>query len=201
MKINEIARRNDGNYVTEDGTQYVMCYLNPAYGEEGEPEYIKKVIPIDGTEGWVAEYQDAQHKWATADERETDERVDVSRIPVESGEDPMQVLLSLMEDTTHRPEVALGLIEKNESLGIQQMIELLIEFEKKLKPDWKELLDKMYGEQMRISDVIREDLANTGTAKKNQAYSKQHMKAIEKLKCCFEEAGYEVDRTPKRQRK
>ena len=202
MNINEIARRNDGNYVTEDGTTFVMHYLNPAYGEKDEPMYITKEIPIDKNEGWVAEYQDAQHKWATADERETDERIDVARVSVESGEDPMLVVLSLIADKKGNPEAALGIIEGEEdSVEKQKLVDLLIKYKEQLNDDWQVLLDKLYGEQMRISDICREDLATKGVTKTNQAYSKQYNKAIEKLKACFEEAGYEVDRTPKRKRK
>lgn len=202
MRFNEIARRNDGNYVTEDGTTFVMHYLNPAYGEKDEPEYITKKIPIDKNEGWVAEYQSAQHKWATADERESDERIDVAGVSVESGEDPMLVVLSLIADKKGSPEVELGIIDEEEdSVEKQKLVDLLIKYKEQLNDDWQVLLDKLYGEQMRISDICREDLETKGTTKSNQAYSKQHNKAIEKLKACFEEAGYEVDRTPKRNRK
>ena len=202
MNINEIARRNDGNYVTEDGTTFVMHYLNPAYGEsDDEPMYIKKEIPIDKNEGWVAEYQDAQHTWATADERETDERIDVSRVSVETGEDPMLVVLSLVADMKGNPEVALGIIDgEKESADKQKLIELLIKYKEQLNDDWQELLEKIYRDQKRISDICRDDLETKGITKTNQAYSKQHNKAIDKLKNCFEEAGYEVDRTPKRKR-
>lgn len=202
MKIETIAFRNDGNYVTEDGTTFVMHYLNPAYGEKDEPKYITKEIPIDKNEGWVAEYQDAQHKWATADERETDERIDVSRVPVETGEDPMQVVLSLVADMKNSPEVAIGIIEGEEdSVDKQKLVELLIKYKEQLKDDWQELLEKIYRDQMRISDIRRDDLATKGTTKTNQAYSKQHNKALEKLKSCFEEAWYEVDRTSNKKRK
>ena len=202
MNIKEIARRNDGNYVTEDGTTYVMHYLNPAYGEKDEPEYITKEIPINGNEGWAADYQVAQHIWATSDERETDERIDVSRVPVEAGEDPMLVVLSLVAGVLGNPEEALGITdEEEESVDKQKVVELLITYKKQLKDDWQELLEKIYRDQMRISDICRDDLATKGTTKTNQAYSKQHQKALEKLKSCFEEAGYEVDRTPKKKRK
>lgn len=202
MRFNEIARRNDGNYVTEDGTAFVMHYLNPAYGEKDEPKYITKEIPIDGNEGWVAEYQESQHKWATADERETDERIDVARVSVESGEDPMLVVLSLIADKKGNPEAALGIIEGEEdSVEKQKLVDLLIKYKEQLNDDWQVLLDKLYGEQMRISDICREDLETKGVTKTNQAYSKQHNKAIDKLKDSFEKAGYEVDRTSKRKRK
>ena len=199
MNIKEIAFRNDGNYVSEDGTKYVMHYLNPAYGEsDNEPEFITEEIPIDRNEGWVAEYKDAQYKWAKSDERETDERADVSRVPVDSNEDPMLVILSLIEDETGNPEALLGIISNKEPLEKRKAVELLIKFKERLKADWQVLLDKIYGEQMRISDICREDLENTGITKSNQAYSKQHNKALDMLKACFEEAGYTVDRTAKR---
>ena len=65
MRIQDISYHNDGNYITEDGTTYVMHYLNPARKETGQPEYITQKIPIDNNEGWVAAYQNDQHEWAT----------------------------------------------------------------------------------------------------------------------------------------
>lgn len=201
MKIETIAFRNDGNYVTADGTTFVMKFLNPAYGEKDEPEYITQEVPINANDEWVKEYLDEQHKWATSQEREEDERVDVSKIPVDSDEDPVQVLLGLIENQQGNPEVALGIIGEEESDEKKKIVALLTEYKEELAPTWKSLLDKIYGEQMRISDIQREDIALTGETKTNQAYSKQANKAIEKLKACFEAAGYEVDRTPKRKRK
>ena len=201
MKIETIAFRNDGNYVTEDGTTFVMKCLNPAYGEKNEPQYITKKIAISPDDEWVKEYMDEQHKWATAQEREEDERVDVSKIPVDSDEDPVQVLLNLIENQNGNPEVALGISGEEESDEKNKIVALLTEYKKELAPTWQSLLDKIYGEQMRIADIQREDIATKGETKTNQAYSKQVNKAIEKLKNCFEAAGYEVDRTPKRKRK
>lgn len=201
MKIETIAFRNDGNYVTEDGTTFVMKFLNPAYGEKDEPEYITQEIPINANDEWVKEYMDEQHKWATSQEREEDERVDVSKVPVDSDEDPVQVLLGLIENQQGNPEVALGIIGEEESDEKNKIVALLTEYKEELTPTWQNLLDKIYGEQMRISDIQREDIATKGETKTNQAYSKQVNKAIEKLKNCFEAAGYQVDRTPKRKRK
>ena len=201
MKIETIAFRNDGNYVTEDGTTFVMKFLNPAYGEKDEPEYITQEIPISPDDEWVKDYMDEQHKWATSQEREEDERVDASKIPADAGEDPMQVLLGLIESSQGNPEVALGIIGEEESDEKQKIVALLTEYKETLAPTWQNLLDKIFGMQMRISDIQREDIALTGETKTNQAYSKQVNKAIEKLKACFEAAGYEVDRTPKRKRK
>lgn len=201
MKIETIAFRNDGNYVTEDGTTFVMKFLNPAYGEKDEPEYITQKVAISPDDEWVKEYLDEQHKWATSQEREEDERVDVSKIPVDSDEDPVQVLLGLIENQQGNPEVALGIIGEEESDEKNKIVALLTEYKEELAPTWQNLLDKIYGEQMRISDIQREDITTKGETKTNQAYSKQVNKAIEKLKGCFEAAGYEVDRTPKRKRK
>ena len=201
MKIETIAFRNDGNYVTEDGTTFVMKFLNPAYGEKDEPEYITQEVPINANDEWVKEYMDEQHKWATSQEREEDERVDVSKVPVDSDEDPVQVLLGLIENQQGNPEVTLGIIGEEESDEKNKILALLTEYKEELAPTWQNLLDKIYGEQMRISDIQREDIATKGETKTNQAYSKQVNKAIEKLKSCFEAAGYEVDRTPKRKRK
>ena len=53
MKIETIAFRNDGNYVSEDGTTFVMKFLNPAYGEKDEPEYITQEVPINPNDEWV----------------------------------------------------------------------------------------------------------------------------------------------------
>ena len=201
MKIETIAFRNDGNYVTEDGTTFVMKFLNPAYGEKDEPEYITQEVSINANDEWVKEYMDEQHKWATSQEREEDERVDVSKVPVDSDEDPVQVLLGLIENQQGNPEVALGIIGEEESDEKNKIVALLTEYKEELAPTWQNLLDKIYGEQMRISDIQREDIATKGETKTNQAYSKQVNKAIEKLKNCFEAAGYAVDRTPKRKRK
>lgn len=201
MKIETIAFRNDGNYVTEDGTTFVMKFLNPAYGEKDEPEYITQEVPINANDEWVKEYMDEQHKWATSQEREEDERVDVSKVPVDSDEDPVQVLLGLIENQQGNPEVTLGIIGEEESDEKNKILALLTEYKEELTPTWQNLLDKIYGEQMRISDIQREDIATKGETKTNQAYSKQVNKAIEKLKNCFEAAGYAVDRTPKRKRK
>lgn len=201
MKIETIAFRNDGNYVSEDGTVFVMKSLNPNYGKKNEPEYITQEIPINPNDEWVKTYQQEQHSWATSQEREEDERVDVSKVPVDTDEDPMQVLLGLIENPKGNPEVALGVIGDEESEQKKIIVALLTEYKEELAPAWQTLLDKIYGEQMRISDIQREDLATTGETKSNQAYSKQFNKAIEKLKACFEAAGYDVDRTPKRKRK
>lgn len=201
MKIETIAFRNDGNYVSEDGTVFVMKSLNPNRGKKNEPEYITQEIPINPNDAWVQEYMEQQHSWATSQEREEDERVDVSKVPVDTDEDPMQVLLGLIENPKGNPEVALGVIGDEESEQKKIIVALLTEYKEELAPAWQTLLDKIYGEQMRISDIQREDLATTGETKSNQAYSKQFNKAIEKLKACFEAAGYEVDRTPKRKRK
>lgn len=201
MKIETIAFRNDGNYVTADGTTFVMKAENPAYGEKNEPKYITEKIAINPEDEWVKAYMEEQHTWATSQEREEDERVDVSKIPVDSGEDPMQVLLGLIESNQGNPEVALGIIGEEESDEKKKVVALLTKYKEELAPTWQNLLDKIYGEQMRISDIQREDIARTGESKTNQAYSKQANKAIEKLKACFEAAGYEVDRTPKRKRK
>lgn len=201
MKIETIAFRNDGNYVSEDGTTYVMKFRNPNYGEKDEPEFITEEISIDPNESWVKEYMEDQHTWATSQEREEDERVDVSKVPVDTDEDPMQVLLNLIESQKGNPEVALGIIGEEESDEKKKVVALLTEYKEELAPTWQSLLDKIYGEQMRISDIQREDMATTGETKTNQAYSKQVNKAIEKLKSLFEAAGYEVDRTPKRKRK
>lgn len=201
MKIETIAFRNDGNYVTEDGTTFVMKFLNPAYGEKDEPEYITQEVPINANDEWVKEYMDEQHKWATSQEREEDERVDVSKVSVDSDEDPVQVLLGLIENQQGNPEVTLGIIGEEESDEKNKILALLTEYKEELAPTWQNLLDKIYGEQMRISDIQREDIATKGETKTNQAYSKQVNKAIEKLKNCFEADGYEVDRTPKRKRK
>ena len=201
MKIETIAFRNDGNYVSEDGTVFVMKSLNPNRGKKNEPEYITQEIPINPNDAWVQEYMEQQHSWATSQEREEDERVDVSKVPVDTDEDPMQVLLGFIENPKGNPEVALGVIGDEESEQKKIIVALLTEYKEELAPAWQTLLDKIYGEQMRISDIQREDLATTGETKSNQAYSKQFNKAIEKLKACFEAAGYEVDRTPKRKRK
>ena len=201
MKIETIAFRNDGNYVSEDGTVFVMKSLNPNYGKKNEPEYITQEIPVNPNDAWVQEYMEQQHSWATSQEREEDERVDVSKVPVDADEDPMQVLLGLIENPKGNPEVALGVIGDEESEQKKIIVALLTEYKEELAPAWQTLLDKIYGEQMRISDIQREDLATTGETKSNQAYSKQFNKAIEKLKACFEAAGYEVDRTPKRKHK
>ena len=150
---------------------------------------------------WVKTYQEEQHTWATSQEREEDERVDVSKIPVDTDEDPMQVLLNLIASQKGNPEVTLGIIGEEESDEKKKVVALLTEYKEELAPTWQNLLDKIYGEQMRISDIQREDIATTGDTKTNQAYSKQHNKAIEKLKDLFEAAGYEVDRAPKRKRK
>lgn len=201
MKIETIAFRNDGNYVSEDGTVFVMKSLNPNRGKKNEPEYITQEIPINPNDAWVQEYMEQQHSWATSQEREEDERVDVSKVPVDTDEDPMQVLLGLIENPKGNPEVDLGVIGDEETAQKKIIVALLTEYKEELAPAWQTLLDKIYGEQMRISDIQREDLATTGETKSNQAYSKQCNKAIEKLKACFEAAGYEVDRTPKRKRK
>ena len=201
MKIETIAFRNDGNYVSEDGTTFVMKFLNPAYGEKDEPEYITQEVPINPNDEWVKTYQEEQHTWATSQEREEDERVDVSKVPVDTDEDPMQVLLNLIASQKGNPEVTLGIIGEEESDEKKKVVALLTEYKEELAPTWQNLLDKIYGEQMRISDIQREDIATTGDTKTNQAYSKQHNKAIEKLKDFFEAAGYEVDRAPKRKRK
>ena len=201
MKIETIAFRNDGNYVSEDGTTYVMKFRNPNYGEKDEPEYITQEVPINPNDEWVKTYQEEQHTWATSQEREEDERVDVSKVPVDTDEDPMQVLLNLIASQKGNPEVALGIIGEEESDEKKKVVALLTEYKEELAPTWQNLLDKIYGEQMRISDIQREDIATTGDTKTNQAYSKQHNKAIEKLKDLFEAAGYEVDRAPKRKRK
>ncbi len=201
MKIETIEFRNDGNYVSEDGTTFVMKFLNPAYGEKDEPEYITQEVPINPNDEWVKTYQEEQHTWATSQEREEDERVDVSKVPVDTDEDPMQVLLNLIASQKGNPEVALGIIGEEESDEKKKVVALLTEYKEELAPTWQNLLDKIYGEQMRITDIQREDIAITGETKTNQAYSKQHNKAIEKLKDLFEAAGYEVDRAPKRKRK
>lgn len=203
MDIREIARRNDGNYVTEDGTTFVIHKLNPArHNSPDEPMYITEEIPIDKNEGWVAEYQDWQHKWATSDERETDERVGVSGTFVDDEKNAMESLMLLIADNGTNPEVMLGLCDQMEdSEEKMKVVELLLSLKEKLPPEWQELLDKHYGEQMRFSDISREDAETKGVVKTNQAYSKQHKKAIDRLKAGFEKEGYEVDRAPKRKRK
>lgn len=202
MKIETIEFRNDGNYITEDGTKFIMKRLNPEFREsDNEPEYITEEIGINPNDAWVQGYQDDQHIWATSQEREEDEYVNTSNIPVKGDEDPMQVLLSLIDSHKGSPEVALGIVGEEESDEKTKVLALLTKFREELNPDWNALLDKIYGEQMRISDIQREDVATKGSTKSNQAYSKQHNKAIEKLKDLFEAAGYEVDRAPKRKRK
>lgn len=202
MKIETIEFRNDGSYISEDGTKFIMKRSNPAFGEsDDEPEYITEEIDINPNDAWVQEYQNDQHKWATSQEREEGERVDVSKVSVEGDEDPIQVLLSLIDSQQGNPEAALGIVCEEESDEKTKVLDLLTKFREELNPDWNDLLDKIYAEQMRISDIQREDVATKGSTKSNQAYSKQHNKAIEKLKDLFEAAGYEVDRTPKRNRK
>lgn len=201
MKIETIAFRNDGNYVSEDGTTYVMKFRNPNYGEKDEPEYITQEVPINPNDEWVKTYQEEQHTWATSQEREEDERVDVSKVPVDTDEDPMQVLLNLIESQKGNPEVVLGIIGEEESDEKKKIVALLTEYKEALPENWQDLLNKFYGEQLRLSDIQREEEEATGEKKTNQSYSKKFNKAIDKLKDNFEAAGYEVDRTPKRKRK
>ena len=201
MNIDYELRLNDGNGVSADGKKYILHKLNPNRGLPNEPEYIHEEIPIENGEGWAAVYKDAQSSWATAEERYHDEQVNVNGVPVEDGENPMEVMLSLVEDNKLNPENVLKLCEQQTSEQRKKIVALLEQFKGQLNEEWQELLFQIYYLDKRFSDLSREHEEKTGKKKTNQAFSKQHKKAIDSLKDKYEAAGYEVDRTPKRKKK
>ncbi len=201
MRFDYLLKLNDGNGISEDGTKFIFHSLNPNRGLPNEPEYIHEEIPIEQDAEWVKVYQDEQSSWATTEERYQDEQVKVDGVPVEDGEDPMEVMLGLIEDKKTNPEAILGFFAEQESETRERIIRLLEEFKSQLDETWQELLFKMYNQDMRFSDMVREHEEETGKKKSNQAFSKQHKKAIDSLKDKFEAAGYEVDRAPKRKKK
>lgn len=200
MDHREILRRNDGNGVSEDGTQFIIHQLNPNRMLPNEPEYIDEEIPIEGNEGWATEYRGEQGLWATSQERYHDEQVNISGVPVEPGEDPMEVMLNLIEDNSFNPEAILGYFKEQESAERKRILELLTKFKEQMNADWQELLFQMYNLNKRFSDMVREHEKETGEKKSNQSFSKRHKKAIDFMKDKFEAEGYEVDRSPKRKR-
>lgn len=201
MEYKYELRLNDNNGVSEDGTKFLIHRLNPDRGRKNQPEYIDEEIPIEEGAAWASLYKDAQSSWATGEERYHDELVKTSGVPVEDGEDPMEVMIGLIEDKKTNPEAILGFFAEQESEQRKRILDLLEEYKSQLDESWQELLFKMYNQDMRFSDMVREHEAKTGEKKSNQSYSKRHGKAINALKDKFEAAGYEVDRAPKRKKK
>ena len=208
---------NDGNGVTEDGRGFKVHQYNPKYGEEGEPEYIDKILTpeeiveeerrhgrnctVEDVISSFNSYKESQERWATDTERYNDtQKCMPKNLELREGENPMDVIIALQEDDTFNPERILDMYDQMDDEKRTILVTKLAEFIEELNEDWKDILFRMYNRNQRFSDMVREDEKKTGEKKTNQSYSKKHGKAINALKDKFEAAGYEVDRTPKRKK-
>lgn len=195
MKYSSELFLNDGNGVSEDGKHFIIHRLNPERGLPNQPEYIDEEIPIEDGEGWAAEYRKEQKTWATREEAYHDKQINVSGVPTEDGENPMEVVLDLIADNKFSPEVLFEYVDNAEEEKREKMKSLLCQHIEELPEKWQEIIFRKYNKNMYFEDMAREDSEKEGKKKYNQYYSRAHMSAINRLKDKFEKDGYEVDRT------
>ena len=88
MDYNYELKFNDGNGVSEDGRSFKVHQHNPRFGEDGQPEFIEKVLTpeeiveeerkngrdctVEDVLNTFAAYKESQEKWATSTERYND---------------------------------------------------------------------------------------------------------------------------------